>query len=86
MSNKSISVSLRLSEAEYSKLTSESKSHGMTNSNYIRHLISNDLPTGNCPRKEIAALLCDLYIKLTEQGLDSKTIEKEVHRLCQILS
>ncbi len=86
MSNKSISVSLRLSEAEYTKLISESKSHRMTNSNYIRHLICNDLPTANCPRKEIASLLCDLYIKLSEQGLDSKAIAEEAKRLCQILS
>lgn len=86
MANKTNSVSLRLSEAEYAQLTAESNSHGMTNSNYIRHLICNDLPADNCPRKEIASLLCNIYIKLSEQGLDSQTIEKEVHRLCQILS
>lgn len=85
MKNKDKTISLRLSNKEYTILESNSNKLNMSNSNYLRSLISNALPAEVNYRQNIAPIMCKIQIRLTELGLEDEEITKEVNQLCRML-
>lgn len=85
MKNKDKTISLRLSNKEYSILESNSKKLNMSFSNYVRSAIMNSLPAEVNYRQNIAPILCKIQIRLTELGLEDEEITKEVNQLCRML-
>lgn len=77
MKNKDKTISLRLSNKEYSIIES--------NSNYLRSLINNALPVEVDYRQNIAPIMCKIQIRLTELGLEDEEITREVNQLCRML-
>ena len=57
----------------------------MTNSEYIRSLITNAVPVTENHNQEIASIMCKIQIRLAELGLEDENISKEVNRLCRML-
>ena len=86
MSNKNKSISLRLNEELYNMVNTNSNNLHMTESEYIRSLISNAAPVTENHNQEIAAILCKIHIRLSELALEDEEITKEVHRICRMLS
>lgn len=85
---KAHTVTVRLSENEAKKLKQNAACTGMSTSQYIRSLI-NGIVLNNTEGKaqEIAAMLCKIYVRLHEQGLDTNnSLMEELHTLCQTLS
>lgn len=83
---RSHTITLRLSNEEHSKLENDASSVQMTTSQYIRALISNNVPKQNYHQREIATQICKLYIMLKEKGIDPDDfLMEEINRLCQIL-
>ena len=85
MKNKDKTISLRLSNKEYTILESNSNKLNMSNSNYLRSLINNALPAEVDYRQTIAPILCKIQIRLAELGLEDEEITKEVNQLCRML-
>lgn len=85
MRNKDKTISLRLSNKEYTILESNSNKLNMSNSNYLRSLINNALPVEVDYRQTIAPIMCKIQIRLTELGLEDEEITKEVNQLCRML-
>lgn len=86
MKNRNKTVSLRLNEEEYNALDISSNNLHMTISQYLRSMINNTTPAMENHNQEIATMICKLYIRLNELGLENEEITDEVHRLCQMLS
>lgn len=86
MNKKNNTISLRLTEEEYNIVNKNSHNLGMTTSQYFRAMIHDTLPTGVDYRQDIAPLICGIYIRLEELGLEDEEITKGVHKLCQMLS
>ena len=86
MKNKTKTISIRLNNEEYIRLSNISNTHNMTNSEYIRFLIDDNKPGINNHAPEIAALLSRLYIRLQELGIGEEAVSKEVDALCRTLS
>lgn len=84
MRTKSIPISLRLSQDEYSLLEFNASHAGMTNSQYIRSLISGSVPSSKNILPEVASVLCRVYILLEEKGLETEKVSREVQKLCQL--
>ena len=85
MKNKDKTISLRLSNKEYTILESNSNKLNMSNSNYLRSLISNALPEEVNYRQTIAPIMCKIQIRLAELGLEDEEITREVNQLCRML-
>lgn len=85
MKNKDKTISLRLSNKEYSILEANSSNLNMTVSNYIRSVINNTIPTEVNYRQDIAPILCKIQIRLCELGLEDEQITREVNQLCRML-
>ena len=85
MKNKDKTISLRLSNKMYTIIESNSNKLNMSNSNYLRLLISNALPAEVNYRQSIVPIMCRIQIRLTELGLEDEEITKEVNQLCRIL-
>lgn len=86
MKNKTKTISIRLNNEEYIRLSNISNTHNMTNSEYIRSLIDDNQPGINNHAPEIAASLSRLYIRLRELGIGEEAVAKEVDDLCRTLS
>lgn len=86
MKNKTKTISIRLNNEEYIRLSNISNTHNMTNSEYIRSLIDDNKPGINNHAAEIAASLARLYIRLQELGIGEEVVAKEVDALCRTLS
>ena len=86
MKNKTKTISIRLNNEEYIRLSDISNNHNMTNSEYIRFLIDDNKPGINNHAPEIAASLSRLYIRLEELGIGEEAVAKEVDSLCRTLS
>lgn len=86
MKNKTKTISIRLNNEEYIRLSNISNTHNMTNSEYIRFLIDDNKPGINNHAPEIAASLSRLYIRLEELGIGEEAVSKEVDALCRTLS
>ena len=86
MKNKTKTISIRLDDEEYLRLSNISNTHNMTNSEYIRSLIGDNKPGINNHAPEIAASLSRLYIRLQELGIGEEAVSKEVDALCRTLS
>ena len=86
MKNKTKTISIRLNNEEYIRLSNISNNHNMTNSEYIRSLIDDNEPGINNHAPEIAASLARLYIRLQELGIGEEAVAKEVDDLCRTLS
>ena len=86
MKNKTKTISIRLNNEEYIRLSNISNTHNMTNSEYIRSLIDDNNPGINNHAPEIAASLARLYIRLQELGIGEEVVAKEVDALCRTLS
>ena len=86
MKNKTKTISIRLNNEEYIRLSNISNHHNMTNSEYIRSLIYDNKPRINNHAPQIASALSRLYIRLRELGIGEEAIAKEVEGLCQTLS
>ena len=85
MKNKDKTISLRLSNKMYTIIESNSNKLNMSNSNYLRLLISNALPAEVNYRQSIAPIMCRIQIRLTELGLEDEEITREVNQLCRML-
>ena len=85
MKNKDKTISLRLSNEEYSILESNSNNLNMTTSQYIRSMINNALPAETDYRQHIAPIMCRVQIRLAELGLEDDEIVKEIRKLCLML-
>lgn len=85
MKNKDKTISLRLSNEEYSILESNSNNLNMTTSQYIRSMINKSLPAGINYRQYIAPVMCKIQIRLAELGLEDDEIIKEINKLCLML-
>lgn len=85
MKNKDKTISLRLSNEEYSILESNSNNLNMTTSQYLRSMINNALPAETDYRQYIAPIMCKIQIRLSELGLKDEEISKEVNNLCRML-
>ena len=86
MKNKTKTISIRLNNEEYIRLSNISNTHNMTNSEYIRFLIDDNKPGINNHAPEIAASPSRLYIRLEELGIGAEAVSKEVDALCRTLS
>lgn len=85
MKNKDKTISLRLNEELYNNVNINSNNLHMTNSEYIRSLITNALPVTENPNQKIAPIMCRIQIRLAELGLEDEEISKEVNQLCRML-
>lgn len=85
MKNKDKTISLRLSNEEYSILESNSNNLNMNTSQYLRSMINNALPAEINYRQYIAPIMCRIQIRLNELGLEDEEISKEVNNLCRML-
>lgn len=85
MKNKDKTISLRLSNEEYTILESNSNNLNMSISNYIRSMINNTLPAEVNYRQYIAPIICKIQIRLAELGLEDDEIIKEIRKLCLML-
>lgn len=85
MKNKDKTISLRLSNEEYSILESNSNNLNMSVSKYIRSMLNNALPAEINYRQYIAPIMCRILIRLSELGLEDEEITKEVNKLCRML-
>lgn len=85
MKNKDKTISLRLSNKEYTILESNSNKLNMSDSNYLRSLINNALPAEVDYRQNIAPIMCKIQIRLAELGQEDEAITKEVNQLCRML-
>ena len=85
MKNKDKTISLRLNEELYSVVNTNSNNLHMTNSEYIRSLITNAVPVTENHSQKIASIMCKIYIRLAELGLEDENITKEVKQLCRML-
>ena len=85
MKNKDKTISLRVTNEEYSILESNSTNLNMTISQYIRSSINHSLPSETNYRQHIAPIMCRLQIRLAELGLEDEEIVKEINKLCLML-
>ena len=85
MKNKDKTISLRLSNEEYSILESNSNNLNMNTSQYLRSMINNALPAETDYRQYIAPIMCNIQIRLAELGLEDDEIVKEIRKLCLML-
>lgn len=85
MKNKDKTISLRLTNEEYSILESNSNNLNMNTSQYLRSMINNALPVEINYRQYIAPIMCRIQIRLSELGLEDEEISKEVNNLCRML-
>ena len=85
MKNKGKTISLRLTNEEYSIVESNSNNLNMTTSQYIRSMINNALPSETNYRQCIAPIMCRVQIRLAELGLEDDEIVKEIRKLCLML-
>lgn len=85
MKNKDKTISLRLTNEEYSIVESNSNNLNMTTSQYIRSMINNALPVETDYRQHIAPIMCRVQIRLAELGLEDDEIVKEIRKLCLML-
>lgn len=86
MNKKSNTISLRLSDEEYNIINTNCNHLNMNPSQYIRSLINGTNPVSVDYRQIIAPMICEMYIRLQELGLEDDEITKKVHDLCQMLS
>lgn len=86
MNKKSNTISLRLSNEEYNLININCNHLNMNPSQYIRSLINGTNPVSVDYRQIIAPMICEMYIRLQELGLEDDEITKKVHDLCQTLS
>ena len=85
MKNKDKTISLRLTNEEYSIVESNSNNLNMTTSQYIRSMINNALPSETNYRQCSAPIMCRVQIRLAELGLEDDEIVKEIRKLCLML-
>ncbi len=85
MKNKDKTISLRLSNEEYSIIESNSNNLNMSISQYMRAMINNALPAETDYRQHIASIMCNIQIRLAELGLEDDEIVKEIRKLCLML-
>lgn len=85
MKNKDKTISLRLSNEEYTILESNSNHQNMSISEYIRSMIDHSLPAQINYRQHIVPIMCRIQIRLSELGLVDEEIVKEINNLCQML-
>lgn len=85
MKNKDKTISLRLNEEIYNVVNTNSNNLHMTNSEYIRSLITDAKPVTENHNQEIASIMCKIQIRLAELGLEDEKISKEVNQLCRML-
>lgn len=85
MKNKDKTISLRLNEEIYNIVNTNSNNLHMTNSEYIRSLITDAIPVTENHNQEIASIMCKIQIRLAELGLEDEDISKEVNQLCRML-
>ena len=85
MKNKDKTISLRLSNEEYSIVESNSNNLNMSMSQYMRTMINNTLPAETDYRQHIAPIMCRVQIRLAELGLEDDEIVKEIRKLCLML-
>ena len=62
MKNKTKTISIRLNNEEYIRLSNISNTHNMTNSEYIRSLIDDNKPGINNNAPEIESSLARIYL------------------------
>ena len=86
MKKKNNTLSIRLTNNELDTININSRKLQMTNSEYLRSLIHNAVPAAVDYRQDIVPVICKIYVRLQELGLDEEDITKEVHALCQMLS
>ena len=86
MKKKNHTLSIRLTNNELDTINFNSRKLQMTNSEYLRSLIHNAIPAAVDYRQDIVPVICKIYVRLQELGLDEGDITKEVHALCQMLS
>lgn len=85
MKNKDKIISLRLNEEIYNIVNTNSNNLHMTNSEYIRFLITDAIPVTENHNQEIASIMCKIQIRLAELGLEDENISKEINQLCRML-
>ena len=85
MRNKDKTISLRLTNEEYSIVESNSNNLNMNTSQYLRFMINNTLPAETDYRQYIAPIMCRIQIRLVELGLEDDEIVKEIRKLCLML-
>ena len=84
MKNKDKTISLRLSNKEYTILESNRNKLNMSKSNNLRSLINNALPAEVDYRQTIAPIMCKIQSRLADLGLEDEEITKEVNQLCRM--
>jgi predicted DNA-binding protein len=85
MKNKDKTISLRVTNEEYSILESNRTNLNMTISQYIRSSINHSLPAETNYRQLIAPAMCRIQIRLAELGMEDDEIVKEINKLCLML-
>lgn len=83
MSTKSHSITLRLSQEEYSTLSVKSKQLNMTQSQYIRSLINSAPVQVNNHKAEIWKMVIRIYNNACVKGILDSEIKKEMNQLCR---
>ena len=84
MKNKMISI--RLSSEEYTKLNTDANNAKMSESQYIRKLITGNVPKADNGRQELVRQMCKLYTVINEEKLDNNAaLMREVEVLCRKL-
>lgn len=83
MKNKSITI--RLDTEDITLLNNLSTNNHMTNSEYIRFLITSNNHVQPVQNQNITKALCNLYIKLEQLGISEEKVGKEIRELCQML-
>ena len=91
---KNYNISIRLDNETNTVLRNKAALNNMSLSDYVRSLILNrtslsiDIDTNKQSKvtdKELASIICRMYILLTENNLDSEPLTNEVHKICQLL-
>ena len=72
MKKKNNTLSIRLTNNELDTINTNSRRLQMTNSEYLRSLINNAVPAAVDYRQDIVPVICKIYVRLQELGLDEE--------------
>ena len=84
---KTVTKTFRLTSEENKILKEKASAAQMTDSEYIRSLITSATPPPVTSNQPLITSICRIHVILSEQGLyENAALMEEVNRLCQILS
>ena len=91
---KNFNISVRLDKKTNTVLRDKAALSNISLSDYVRSLILDNTSStideytdkhSKVGDKELASIICRMYILLTEKNLDSEPLTNEVHKICQLL-